>query len=252
LPATVDQEIAPGVTGVAGYTEGASDTSPVLILHGFLQTNEFPTVTRLAESLADSDYTILTPTLSLGITERRQSQSCEALHLQTLDDDVSEIAQWVNWLYHKRQREVTLIGHSAGGHVITRYLHDYPEAPVGQVILISLSYPTGSPLGADSPNPQAIVENELGFCQRYPTTVKAYRSYVEWGPEQMLSEMHRIKGRLSVILGSEDKRIPPSWVDTMRKGGIRITTVEGANHFFDSAHEFDLEEVVENLLGPQD
>jgi len=251
LAATVEQVVDPGVVGVADYTEGSPDKAPVLLLHGFLQTNQFSTVRRLAEGLADAEYTVLTPTLSLGITERRQSQPCEALHLQTLDDDVSELALWVDWLYRKRQHRITLIGHSAGGHVITRYLHDHPDAPVERVILLSLAYPAGSPLQVGSKDPKTIGEYTLSFCQHYPTTAKAFRSYVDWGPEQMLSQMRKVGSRLSVILGSGDKRIPPSWIDIMRQGNIRITMIEGANHFFDSAHEFDLQEAVESLLSSQ-
>ena len=35
---------------IATYLQGEDESNPVLILHGFLQTKEFPTVDRLATS----------------------------------------------------------------------------------------------------------------------------------------------------------------------------------------------------------
>lgn len=244
----VKLDLKPGLVASAEYREGDADAGSLLILHGFLQTAHFPTVQRLADGLAESGYTLLVPTLSLGVTERRRSVPCEALHLQTLDDDVSELSQWVDWLYRKKKRPVTLIGHSAGGHVITRYLHDHPEAPVGRVILISLSFPAGRVLGPEPPEPDAIGDYALSFCQHYPTTPRAFHSYVDWGPRQMLATMKQLGNRLSVIVGSGDKRIRPRWVEALGRAGIRLETIEEANHFFDSAHEFDLLEAVESLL----
>lgn len=246
---TVRLEVQPGIIATASYSTGSADKPPVLILHGFLQTNQFPTVHNLAGALAESDFTVLDPTLSLGITSRKQSQPCEALHLQTLDDDVAELAQWVEWLRRRSQRRVVLMGHSAGGHVITRYLHDHPDAPVSQVVLISLGFPTGHPLKVEPREADAIGRYALGFCQKYPTTPRAFHSYVDWGPRQMLETMQNGAVRPSVILGSGDRRIKPSWINEMREGGVNLLVVEGANHFFDDAHEFDLLDAVETLLG---
>ncbi len=250
--ATVKLQVKPGILATADYWENEGDRPPVLILHGFLQTARFPTVRRLAEGLADSDYTVLTPTLSLGVTERRKSQPCEALHLQTLEDDVAELAQWVQWLYRKHGRRVVLMGHSAGGHVITRYLSEHPDAPVQRVILISLSFPVGKVLQKEPARADGIGEYALGFCQHFPATVAAYHSYVGWGPEQMLETIQAHSQQLSVIIGSGDRRIKQSWVDTLHHSGIELKVIEGANHFFDSAHGFDLQDAVEELLGSTD
>ncbi len=71
--ARMELDIAPGVTAEADYWPGEADMPAVLILHGFLQTSEFPTVRRLAESLAEEGFSVLTPSLTLGLNRRRQS-----------------------------------------------------------------------------------------------------------------------------------------------------------------------------------
>ncbi len=43
-----------------------------MILHGFMLTHNFQTVKQLAESLHESGYTVLTPSLSLGLTNEKQ------------------------------------------------------------------------------------------------------------------------------------------------------------------------------------
>ncbi len=80
----VELEVAPGLTAAAAYWQGEADMPPVLIAHGFLQTREFPTVSRLAESLADFGYSVLKPSLSLGIDRRTKSLACEAIHTHSM------------------------------------------------------------------------------------------------------------------------------------------------------------------------
>lgn len=252
LAGVVELEVRPGVRAGAAYLAGEPGGRAVLLVHGFLQTREFSTVQRLAETLhEETGASVLSPTLSLGIDLRRRSLPCEALHLHRLDQDVAELAQWVEWLADRHRGRIVLIGHSAGGHVITRYLATHPDAPVERVILISLSYPVGR-TPVDPPRDQdAIGDYSLGFCLRYPTTPRAYRSYVDWGAERMLAAMQQTRMPVHVIIGSGDRRIRPGWIDTMRKGGVRVHIIEGANHFFDSAHEFDLDEMVESLLNAE-
>jgi len=254
LPAlsdTREMDVSAGVVGGAGYLAGSSAKPPVLILHGFLQTRNFAAVSRMTEGLGELDYTVLTPTLSLGITRRRQSESCEALHLHELDDDVAELALWVEWLHRESGQAIVIIAHSAAAHTVTRFINDHPEAPVGRLIFISPSYLKGHPLGPEPPQRGAIAVYALGFCPHYATTPKAFRSYVDWSPEKMLDTLERWRERVSVIIGTGDERLSPHWIQALRDKAIDISNVEGANHFFASSHEFDLLEKVEHHLKVQ-
>jgi len=244
----VYSEVRPGITASAHYTPGDEEAVPVIILHGFLQTHSFHTVQRLHDSLAESGYALLSPNLSLGIDKRKQSLSCEAIHTHDLDMDVGELAHWVEWLHRKHGKPVVLIGHSAGGVVITRYLETKPESPVNRGVLVSLSYLKGSDKGkAMGP----LGDYKLGFCETYPSPPAAFRSYVDWDSSKMLQALQNAHGRVSVILGTADERIGKDWRGLLTEGGVRIVNIEGANHFFDSAHEFDLLEAVEEVLSEE-
>ena len=98
------------------------DKPAVLLLHGFLQTRDFPTVATLARGLRDAGYPVLSPTLSLNIPNRSQSLACEAIHRHSLDDDIGEIARWVDWLKSHGHRSIVLIGHSFGSLQLLAYL----------------------------------------------------------------------------------------------------------------------------------
>ncbi|MDP3420462.1 MAG: DUF1749 domain-containing protein, partial [Thiobacillus sp.] len=69
----VEARLTSGMVVGASYHPGRKQLPAVLILHGFLQTREFRTVATMGNSLHDAGYTVLLPTLSLNIPNRRQS-----------------------------------------------------------------------------------------------------------------------------------------------------------------------------------
>jgi hypothetical protein len=54
--AVVFQDIRPGIRAGASYQVGEHNKPAILLLHGFLQTREFPTVATLAGGLHDAGY----------------------------------------------------------------------------------------------------------------------------------------------------------------------------------------------------
>lgn len=243
---TVELEVSPGVMATARYAPGEGDAQPVLILHGFLQTADFATVRRLHDNLADSGYAVLSPTLSLGIDRRRQSLACEALHLNTLEEDTQELRLWLDWLYRRHGRAVALVSHSAGGLAMTRLLRQPPVGAVARVVLISIDPLAGSAPGAADRG--AIHDYTLGHCRRYPSTPESFHSYKDWGVDGMLEAMRGFAGPVAVILGDKDDRIDAHWRRAIRDADIELIEIEGAGHFFDNAHEFDLLDTVEAQL----
>src|SRR4030066_1423496 len=132
------QEMRPGITASAEYLIGERSKPAVLLLHGFLQTRDFPTVATLARGLQDAGYTVLAPTLSLNIPNRAQSLACEAVHKHSLDDDVAEIGRWVRWLKSRGHHSIVLVGHSFGSLQLLAYLSLKPDAAVKAYIGASL------------------------------------------------------------------------------------------------------------------
>jgi pimeloyl-ACP methyl ester carboxylesterase len=256
--ARMELEVGAGRVATADYWPGAVDKPAVLILHGFLQTRDFPTVRRLAEALADEGYSVLTPTLTLGVGRRLQSLACEAIHTHSMGDDVAELLAWTRWLNERAGREPVLIGHSAGGVQLAALLDAHRELPVTRAVLISLTYFTDVEgvaslaelraradadlaVGGDA----ALHDYALNYCRRYVTTPAALLSYLAWDDQRLKQALLATSVPVTVIYGDHDKRIDMEWLDVLGEGGIEMRPVAGADHFFDLAHEFDLlDEVV--------
>jgi pimeloyl-ACP methyl ester carboxylesterase len=266
LPATihaeiVSQKMAGGLVATADYLKGDSDLPAIILLHGFLQTRDFFTVRRLGDSLHEQGRTVLMPNLSLGINNRKQSLSCEAIHTHSMEQDSEEIARWVDWLYRETRQKIYLISHSAGSLQATAYLSSYREAPVRQAIFISLISFGQGPIAHDTPQDkiraarqlqegdEALREYPLAYCKQYITTPADYLSYVSWDQETTLDAIRRIKAPISVILGGNDQRLDPKWPVRLQQLGLDIVIIQGANHFFDQQQEFDLFETIERLVG---
>ena len=113
------------ITATADYHPGRADRPAILLLHGFLQTRDFGIIKSIADTLADEGYTVLSPTLSLGISNRKRSLDCEALHLHDMDGDVREIQQWVKWLREHGHDDIIGVGHSFGGVQLLAWREKY-------------------------------------------------------------------------------------------------------------------------------
>jgi len=92
LAESITQQIEPLQTQAqADYLAGDANKPAVLILHGFLTTNKFHTVVAMAKGLNDEGYSVLSPTLSLGINNRKSSIKCNSIHTHTLEQDLIEV-----------------------------------------------------------------------------------------------------------------------------------------------------------------
>lgn len=258
---TIELETAERRIAQATYIEGDNGANPVLILHGFLQTREFPTVNRLANSLNEAGYTVLTPTLTLGLNKRKKSLACEAIHTHNTKSDTAEIEQWVNWLSEKTGKPVTLIGHSAGSQTLLGYMSHYDVNKMDKSIFISMTYFSQGPSAHETPElAQRAQKNleqgynsmdtyALSFCKTYPTRAGDFLSYYEWDRKKVAGIATEYADIINVIIGTGDQRIDADWTEQLKQNGVSVIAIEGANHFFDQAHEFDLLDVIENLLG---
>ena len=253
-------EMEQGLIATAEYLQGDEDAPALLIQHGFLQTREFITVRRLADSLHESGYTILLPNLTLGISARQQSLSCEAIHTHSMSQDTREIARWVDWLHQQTNNKLYLIGHSSGSLQLIAYLNAYPDAPITGGILISLIPYGESPASHETAadrlrakhaqrwDPVSLETYGLVYCKDYLTTPGNYLSYVSWDPPSTLATLEHLAFPITIVLGGTDRRLSKDWRKRLQTIGVKIITVEGTNHFFDHEHEFDLLDAIEGLL----
>ncbi|HEU0188128.1 MAG TPA: alpha/beta fold hydrolase [Gallionellaceae bacterium] len=256
----VEIRLPSGITASADYRAGKTDKPALLLLHGYLQTRNFPLIYNLAEALADEGYTVLSPTLSLGINRRSQSLACEAIHTHSLSDDVEEVRQWVNWLVARGHGKIALIGHSFAAIQFLVYVMDKPAPEVSKLIFISLSdmehkffsqgrvdKKTALKLAATDKN--ALGNFELGFCKQYHSTAPAYLSYVAWTQERVLKTLPQLNIPYAAVFGDADSVVSKQWPAQVRQAGAPVTIIAHASHFFDDiGAEFELLNQLDHLL----
>lgn len=254
--AVVQQEMRPGIGASAEYLPGARDKPAVLLLHGFLQTRDFPTVASLARGVNDAGYAVLTPTLSLNVPNRSQSLACEAVHKHSLDDDVAEIAHWVRWLKSQGHRSVVLFGHSFGSLQLLAYLSRKPDPVVKGYVGASL---VETQLGQTDrtaliarlddrvrSGQRALYSGSISFCAKYPSTPEGLLSYARWDQARVLATLKQTPVPLKLVMGDADFIIENNWLKVLQHLQLPMAIIEGANHFLDGEHEFDL---LEHALG---
>jgi pimeloyl-ACP methyl ester carboxylesterase len=248
--AIVRLEMRPGIPASAEYLAGQPDKPAVLLLHGFLQTRTFATVATLARGLNDAGYSVLSPTLSLGIPNREKSLACEAVHTHSLDDDVAEIARWVVWLKSRGHRSIVLLGHSFGSMQLLAYLAGRPDGAVKAYIGTSL---IEAQVGDTARGPliaqlerqvrrreRALVNQPLSFCRNYLSPPEALLSYVRWDAARTLAALKQAPVSTRLIMGSADAMLGRNWIRSLEDLQTPMVVVQGANHFMDGEHEFDL------------
>ena len=260
LPAfadTVEAKLPTGIIATADFRAGQPSRPAVLLLHGFLQTRHALPMSALANTLADQGYTVLTPTLTLGINRRTKSLGCEAVHSHTMDGDVAEIGYWVNWLAGKGYSNIALVGHSVGSTQILRYVAQKPDPAVKKAVLTSLVPFHSKPqevrnvvaLTKRPASEQALGRFTLTYCHNsYVAPPASYLSYVSNDSRQTLALLGKIKVPVELILGSADKTLAIDWPEKIQNRGIPVTVIDKASHFFDDAQEFDLADKVEAIL----
>ena len=243
-------ELGNGLTAQAEYLSGKPTLPAVLILHGFLQTHEFPTVATLARGLNESGYTVLSPTLSLGVPNRKQSLACEAVHRHSLEEDLDEVDRWVKWLTSRGHRHIVMVGHSFGSMQLLAYLAGKPDPAVRGYIAASLieaqigSTPRAELIArlqaAVARGDLKLVNQPVSFCKKYPSSPAALLSYVRWDQARILDALNTYKGEKLLVMGDADAVIGRKWLSMLQHNGTPMVIVKGAGHFMDGEHEFDL------------
>lgn len=259
---TIEVKLASGKIATAAFHEGRLSQPGVIILHGFLQTRDFPTVANLAQALASAGYAVLTPTLSLGISQRNRSLPCEAVHTHSLEQDVAEVALWTRWLAGKGHKQVILVGHSFGSLQILSYVSHEPAPAVTKALLISLTdveVRQAAPERARTVRAlreriargdKSLVEAEFGHCRKYVSPAAALLSYATITRGSILESLSKSAVPVEAIMGGNDERMGPDWPDKLMARGIDVRVIPGANHFFDNQYEFDLHDAVLQGLAP--
>lgn len=245
------------LTAEADYLKGLPNKPAVLMLHGFLTTNQFHTVKSMSQAYSEAGYTTLAPTLTLNISQRKQSVKCNAIHTHTLENDMLEVKHWIQWLKDQGYQEIVLVGHSSGSPELIHFLANNEDPAVKLAIFTSLFFLSGPELGTSQSEidfaRQAIKTHQLQphkysflFCKNnYFATPESFLSYQKLDRAYLLENLKKLKVPSYTIMGGEDKRyqsVGHNWLEELKQTGTHLVVVEGANHFFSSEYEFDLQD----------
>lgn len=241
-----------GQVASAEYRPGQTSNPAVLVLHGFLSTRNFLTVSNLTNALADGGYSVLAPNLSLGVNMRDVSLACEAIHTHALADDLAEINQWIEWLVRRGHKKVVFVGHSFGSLHGLLYTAEYKNPAVKKLIatsLVDMESEIGDAVSQAqitkaqelvARNDNALATYQVSYCKKYVAPPKAFLSYASWSRQRILAAIAKAQVPIEVILGGSDTRMGNGWPEMLRRNGVKLQVIAGANHFFSNEQEFDL------------
>jgi len=247
----------------ASYNKGDNNKPAVLILHGFLTNNKFHTILAMEDALQMEGYTTLSPTLTLGINHRRDALTCNSIHTHTLEQEMAEVDQWVTWLTQQGHKKIVLLGHSSGSQQLLEYLENYPAKAVSASIFTSSFYLNGKELGTkDNDLKQAQKDIETSYKQprqysflfcnnNYNATAESFLSYQGITKERLLTTLKHLKIPHHTIMGGSDERygkVGRGWLNDLSTTGTQLRVIEGANHFFSSDSEPQLQEALIDIM----
>ena len=257
-------EVAPGIVASANFQQGEAEKPAILLMHGWLQTHEFSTIAQLFDSLSGSGYTVLSPTLSLGINRRAKSLPCEAIHTNSIHDDISEIEQWATWLSKREQKSLVLIGHSMGATEVLAFMSQYQGDQIKQTMMVSIApigpgWPENMANNRDKERAQKslaanetdIAEYGLTYCKKYVTTANNLLSFYHWDYEQIRLALSKLPIPSQIIVGSDDSLLNIDLIQKLASQKIHVDVIDGAGHFFDKEFEFELHDAIESHLTEQ-
>lgn len=245
-----------GIVANASYIKGDTDKPVVFLLHGFLQTHNFSTISRLSDSLSGEGYSVFSPTLTLGIPNRKKSLACEALHDHTMENDQDELDAWIKWLKIKGHKNIILLGHSQGSTSILSYVTKIKSQEVSKFIAVSILEVNTSRIKKENMKFNQALKNKLAtksrtpfinklsFCVKYMGTPRSFMSYQNWSAQKIIKKLRDVKLPTKIVMGGSDSRIAKNWINELKKTGKDVAVINGASHFMDGVNEFDLLEIV--------
>lgn len=248
------QTVLPGnIIANADYRQGNLALPAVLVVHGFMTTHHFNLVQIITNELAERHYSVLAPTLSLKINDRREGLDCEAIHTHDMAGDVAEIEWWVKWLIDKGHNNIILVGHSTGSMQLAAYALNNKHEEIRKIIFTAPAYYSGHAI--DDPHLQHSIQlagelikkgdNDLGkyylsYCKdNYTSTPEAFLSYTQWSNIKLINTFRSINIPFVIILGEMDHRFGVDWAAILKSNNLPVIIIPGADHFFDSPYELD-------------
>ncbi|EDP75746.1 alpha/beta hydrolase [Hydrogenivirga sp. 128-5-R1-1] len=225
--------------------EGVKPEVAVLWLHGLFQTHRMrEPISQQREFWVSEGYPVLSPTLTLGVNDRREPYDCSYPLDHEYELNVREIKEWVGWLKSKGVKKIILAGHSMGGQQV---IHVAAELKGDSSVVGLLGVAPAKGTVREHPllkraeklvkegKGKTLLETNFFYCQK--AKVSARTLYTYYGIDRNIGRyLQRIDVPVLIVWGGEDTRVKnlPEFLEPYIKGrdNVRVEVVDYAGHFF--------------------
>lgn len=246
----------------------------VLITHGTLAHNGMEIVQSLQDLLRERGLSSLAINLSLGLNDRHGMYDCSVPHRHRNSDAIAEIAAWVDWLKAQGTKSIVLLGHSRGANQTAWYAAERTDPAVTAMVLVAPLLPVPADMqksyqkafGKDLEPVLARARDQVArgegqtlmqpvdilYCADTAATAEALLSYHVLEPRMDTPAlMQRASVPTLVIAGSADEQVPGvdrAFESLAREGKVRLTVIDGADHFFRDLYAEDTADAIAEFL----
>ena len=234
--------------------EGVKPKVAILWLHGLFQTHKMrEPISQQREFWVSKGYPVLSPTLTLGVNDRKEPYDCSYPLDHPYELNIKEIEEWVRWLKGQGVEKIILAGHSMGGQEI---IHTAEKLSGDRAIVgvLAVSPAKGVPRKhpllkkakelVEKGKGRTLLETSFFYCQK--TKVSARTLYTYYGVDRNIGKsLRKIKVPVLIVWGGEDDRVKnlPSFLKPYLKENVRIEVVDYADHFFRDIAGEDLRDI---------
>lgn len=263
-----------GLDGELKLAAGKTVKHGVMILvHGTLAHNRMEIMQAQQALLAERGLSTLAVSLSLGISDRKGMYDCMQPHRHSNAQAAAEIAAWVDWAVKAGAGKIGILGHSRGGAQVAFYAATAGTILPAAVQKIVLAGPT------TFDRSRAAVEFKARFKADFAPVIAEGEALVAAGKgtEMMavpgfmycpnasvaaatFADYHAADGRndtpallaklprpvLLVVAGGDEivADLPQRVATAAKPAGLKVVTVDGADHFFKDLYGEDLADAV--------
>lgn len=256
------------LAGGAGIGQGV-----MLLVHGTLAHNRLEIMRDLQALLGERGISTLAVTLSLGLPDRSGMYDCALPHRHGNAQAVAEIAAWVGWAQRQGAAKIGLLGHSRGGAQVALYAARGGDALPAAVQRIVLAAPTtfdaarapadyrarfGGDFDAVLKQAQAMAaagrggelmqQTDFMYCPKTSVAADTFLDYHSGdGRNDAPSQLAAIRRPVLVVLAGGDevvRDLPQKLAAARKPAGLKVVTVDAADHFFQELFGEDLADAV--------
>jgi len=230
-----------------------SEKGAVLWLHGLFQTHNMREPIGIQrEAWVSEGYPVLSPTLTLGVNDRKASYDCSYALDHDYELNIKELERWVEWLKDKGVKRIILAGHSMGGQQVIELAYRL-RGDSSIVGLLAVAPAKGLKREhkllkraeelVKARRGSELLETNFFYCQKAKVSARTLYSY--YGVERNIGRfLSKLSIPVLVVWGGEDDRVKelPAFLEPYIKGkkNIRLEVIDYADHFFRDLASEDL------------